>query len=38
MGLCEGVDGVVEVTGTLDHRTDEASAVAPASERSRVLP
>ncbi|MFI1096805.1 CBS domain-containing protein [Streptomyces sp. NPDC020917] len=36
--LCEAVDGVVEVTGTLDYRTDEAAAVAPAPDRSRVLP
>jgi CBS domain-containing protein len=27
--LCEGVDGVVDVTADLDHRTDEAVAVAP---------
>lgn len=35
--LCEGVDGVVEVGGTLDHRTDEATAVAP-HEPGRLLP
>ena len=38
MRLCEAVDGVVEVTGTLGYRTDEATAVAPAADRSRVLP
>jgi len=38
MRLCEGVDGVIEVTGTLDYRTDEAAAVTPPSERTRVLP
>ena len=38
MRLCEGVDGVVEVTGSLDYRTDEAAAVRPPSERTRVLP
>lgn len=37
MRLCEGVDGVVEVTGDLDYRTEEAEAVAASSER-RVLP
>ncbi|MBY8876245.1 CBS domain-containing protein [Actinacidiphila acidipaludis] len=36
--LCEGVDGVVEVTGTLDYRTDEAVAVSSPQERTRVLP
>jgi CBS domain-containing protein len=36
--LCEGVDGVVDVTQTLGHATDEATAVVPPSERSRVLP
>lgn len=35
--LCEGVDGVVEVTGTLDYRTDEATAVAQ-PENGRLLP
>lgn len=38
MGLCEGVEGVVEVRGTLGHRTDDAVAVAPPSARPRVLP
>jgi CBS-domain-containing membrane protein len=38
MRLCEGVDGVVEVSGTLDHRSDEAAAVAPRQDRARILP
>lgn len=37
MRLCEGVDGVVEVTGDLHHRTDGATAVAP-HEPGRLLP
>lgn len=36
--LCEQVDGVVEVTAQLDHRTDEAVAVVPPSKRPGVLP
>jgi osmotically-inducible protein OsmY len=36
--LCEGVDGVVEVTETLDYRDDEATAVAPTSRRAGLLP
>lgn len=36
--LCEAVDGVVEVTETLDYRTDEAAAVAPPSRRTGLLP
>lgn len=36
--LCEGVDGVVEVTETLDYRDDEARAVEPASRRAGLLP
>jgi CBS-domain-containing membrane protein len=35
--LCEGVDGVVEVTATLRHRAGEAAAVAE-REHGRVLP
>ena len=35
--LCEGVDGVVEVTETLDYRTDEVTAVAPHSPRADLL-
>lgn len=35
--LCEGVDGVVEVTGTLGHRTDEATAVGRTAP-GRLLP
>lgn len=38
MRLCEGVDGVVDVTEALGYATDEATAVVPPSERSRVLP
>jgi CBS domain-containing protein len=37
MRLCEGVDGVVEVTGTLDYRTDEATAVGRLGDRG-LLP
>lgn len=37
MRLCEGVDGVVDVTGELGYRTDEAAAVAP-HEPGRILP
>ncbi|MFI0724133.1 CBS domain-containing protein [Streptomyces sp. NPDC021224] len=37
MRLCEGVDGVVEVTGDIGYRTDEATAVAP-HEPGRLLP
>jgi CBS domain-containing protein len=37
MRLCEGVDGVVEVTGELGHRTEDAVAVAPRGQ-GRVLP
>lgn len=37
MRLCEGVDGVVDVTGELGYRTDEAGAVAP-HEPGRILP
>ncbi|MFI0901065.1 CBS domain-containing protein [Streptomyces sp. NPDC020983] len=37
MRLCEGVDGVVEVTGHLDCRTEEAAAVA-SHEPGRLLP
>ena len=36
--LCEQVDGVVEVTESLDYRTDEPVAVAGASQRPGVLP
>lgn len=32
--LCEGVDGVVDVTADLDYRTDEAVAVNTASRRT----
>ncbi|CAG7613894.1 CBS domain-containing protein [Actinacidiphila bryophytorum] len=35
--LCEGVDGVVDVTTELDYRTDEASAVA-GHGRDRIQP
>lgn len=36
--LCEQVDGVVEVTQTLDYRTDEAVAATQPSRRPGVLP
>jgi CBS domain-containing protein len=36
--LCEQVDGVVEVTESLDYRTDEPVAVAGAPQRPGVLP
>ncbi len=36
--LCEGVDGVVDVTADLDYRTDEAEAVRPAGDRPGFEP
>jgi CBS domain-containing protein len=36
--LCEGVDGVVEITADLDYRTDEATAVVPPDRRPGPLP